>query len=203
MTTVHLSMEQLLAVRDGDRSEPALAEAHRHAAECPSCTAELGRLHQRTARLRALPTLAPVRSQYPAVRGRIAWDRKQSRLRLIAAVTLTAAAALVITVIGHDLMAPTRLDAEQQIATAMSSSQQLERALRQIKPDERVIDGQTAQIVIQLEDRIADLDAQLADVASLQRDIRLEREAQLWQARVGLMNALVDVHVTKASNVGL
>jgi hypothetical protein len=203
MTTAHLTMEQLLAVRDGDRSEPALAEAHRHTAECLSCTAELDRLHQRTARLRALPTLAPVRSQYPAVRGRIVWDRKQSRLRLIAAVTLTAAAALVITVIGHDLMAPTRLDAEQQIATAMSSSQQLERALRQIKPNERVIDGRTAQIVIQLEDRIADLDAQLADVASLQRDIRLEREAQLWQARVGLMNALVDVHVTKASNVDL
>lgn len=52
--TTHLSMEQLLAVRDGDRSEPVLAGAHRHLADCATCQAELNRLHQRTARLRAL-----------------------------------------------------------------------------------------------------------------------------------------------------
>ena len=69
--------------------------------------------------------------------------------------------------------------------------------------DERVIDGRTAKLVIQLEDRIADLDAQLADVATLERELRMQREVLLWQQRVGLMNALVDVHVTKASNVGL
>ena len=203
MTASHLSMDQLLAVRDGDRSEPAFAEAHLHAADCSRCAAELDRLHQRTARLRALPTLAPVESQYPAVRERLTWQRKQSRQRLLAALTLTTAAALLLAVVGRDLIRPTRLDAEQQIATAMTSSQQLERALRQIKPDERVLDGRTAQVVVQIEDRIAGLDAQLADVATLQRELRLQREAQLWQERVGLMNALVDVHVTRASNVDL
>lgn len=203
MMTTHLTMEQLLAVRDGDRSEPALAEAHRHAASCLACSAELERLHQRTARLRALPTMAPERNHFPAVRGRVRLERKQSRLRTFAAVGLAAAAMLAVTVIGRDLLDPPRLDAEDQIATAMNSSQRLERTLTDIKPDARVIDGRTAQVVIQLEDRIADLDQQLADAARLQRELRLQREVQLWQQRVGLMNALVDVHYAKASNVGL
>ncbi|MEP6591839.1 MAG: hypothetical protein ABJC19_11705 [Gemmatimonadota bacterium] len=203
MSLEHLSMEQLIAVRDGDRSEPAHAAAHQHITQCQHCLAELDRLHQRTARLRALPTLSPRRSQYPAVRGLVQSDRKQTRLRALAAVGLTAAAAMVIATIGHDLIQPKRLDAEQQIATAMTSSRQLERALRQIRPDERVIDGRTARLVIQLEDRIAALDAQLNAAASLDREARLQREALLWQQRVGLMNALVDVHVTRASTVGL
>ncbi|MES2123525.1 MAG: hypothetical protein V4503_02435 [Gemmatimonadota bacterium] len=203
MSTGHLSMEQLIAVRDGDRSEPSYATAHQHITGCSHCLAELDRLHQVRARLRALPTMAPARSQFSVVRGRVISDRKQTRLRALAVVGLTAAAAMLIATIGHDLIQPTRLDAEQQIATAMTSSQQLEVALRQIHPDERVIDGRTAQLVIQLEDRIAALDAQLNAAASLDREARLQREAQLWQQRVGLMNALVDVHVTRASNVGL
>lgn len=196
-------MEQLVAVRDGDRSEPALAEAHLHADVCVRCAAELHRLHQRTARLRALPVLAPVQNQFPAVRGRVEWERKQARLRLMAGIGLAAAAVLFLTVVGRDLLQPTRLNAEDQIATAITSSQQLERALTQIKPDERVIDGRTAQLVIQLENRIADLDDQLTQATNMERDARLQRLVVLWQERVGLMNALVDVHVTKASTVDL
>jgi hypothetical protein len=147
--------------------------------------------------------LTPGRNQFPAVHGMVTSERKQSRLRTMAGIGLAAAAMLVVTVIGRDLLDPPRLDAADQIATAMTSSQQLEQKLAQINPDERVIDGRTAKLVIQLEDRIADLDAQIADVATLERELRLQREVLLWQQRVGLMNALVDVHVTKASNVGL
>jgi hypothetical protein len=32
---------------------------------------------------------------------------------------------------------------------------------------------------------------------------RETRQLQLWRERVGLLDALVDVHVTRASNVGL
>jgi hypothetical protein len=31
----------------------------------------------------------------------------------------------------------------------------------------------------------------------------LQRKIQLWRERVGLLDALVDVHVTRASNAGL
>ena len=201
--STHLSMEALLALRDGDRSEPGMAEAERHFARCPRCQLELERLHQRTARLRALPLLAPAGNEFPAVRERVATDRRARRWRVVATVGLAAAAALVFTVIGRDLVHPPRLDAEQQLQNAMSRSAQLELRLRDWNPDQRVIDGQTAAVVIQLEDRIADLDARLQAAA---RDTHREptaEEVKLWQQRVGLMNALVDVHLTNASNVGL
>lgn len=201
--STHLSMEELLALRDGDRSEPGMAESEGHFAQCPRCQLELERLHQRTARLRALPLLAPAGNEFPAVRERVAVDRRARRWRVVATAGLAAAAALVFTVIGRDLVHPTRLDAEQQLQNAMSRSAQLELRLRDWNPDERVIDGQAAAVVIQLEDRIADLDAKLQAAA---RDPRREpsaEEVRLWQQRVGLMNALVDVHLTNASNVGL
>ena len=71
----------------------------------------------------------------------------------------------MLTVIGRDLVHPTRLDAEQQLQTAMSKSQQLEQRLQDWNSDQRVIDGQTAIVVIQLENRIADLDARLQAAA--------------------------------------
>jgi hypothetical protein len=116
---------------------------------------------------------------------------------------LAAAAALVLTVIGRDIVHPTRLDAEQQLRTAMSKSAQLELRLRDWNSDQRVIDGQTAIVVIQLEDKIADLDARLQVAAKHLRSAPTVEELKLWQQRVGLMNALVDVHLTNASSVGL
>lgn len=109
----------------------------------------------------------------------------------------------MIAVVGRNLVQPPPLDAEQQLATAMTDSQLLEQQLREWHPDSRMLDAQTAVVVIQLEDRIAALDAELASVATRRAEERRDRELALWQRRVGLMNALVDVHVTKASNVGL
>lgn len=74
--TGHLTMEQLVAARDGDRSDPTLAAAHRHLAGCPACQGELDRLHQRTARLRALATMAPGRDHFPAVRSQPSRQRR-------------------------------------------------------------------------------------------------------------------------------
>lgn len=201
--TGHLSMEQLIALRDDDRSEPGLAEGLRHFSACSRCQAELERLHQRTARLRALPTLVPAGNEFPAVRERVAVERRHRQWRMAAILGLAAAATLVFTVIGRDLVNPPRLDAEQQLQTAMSKSQQLELKLRDFNPDVRVIDGQTAAVVIQLEDRIADLDAKLQTAARQRHTMPTDEELKLWQQRIGLMNALVDVHLTNASNVGL
>ena len=71
-------------------------------------------------------------------------------------------------------------------------------------PRERVVDGHTARIAGVLEDRIAEVDQQL-QAAELERNAAMhQRELlQLWRERVGLLDALVDVHVTRASNVGL
>lgn len=199
----HLSMDQLLAVRDGDRSEPGFVAAHEHAASCPECRAELDLLHQRTAQLRALAPLAPPSSAFPAVRARLDADRRHRVQRRISLVGLAAAACLVLTVIGFDLVRPPALDASAELDTAMSRSQLLEQALQAYRPDQRVLDSRTAELVISLEDRIADVDARLARITTLAKDERLNRQVELWQERVGLMSALVDVHLSKATNVGL
>ena len=203
MSTEHLTMEQLLAVRDGDRSEPGLLAAHEHAATCATCGAELDRLHQRTARLKALATLEPARNQFPAVKARLADDRRHQWQRRFAIGGLAAATALAISVVGYDLVRPAQLDASAQLETAMTRSQVLEQTLTAYRPDSRVIDTRTAQVVIELEDRIAAVDARLARAASLDRDKRLAEQVSLWQERVGLMSALVDVHFSKATNVDL
>lgn len=203
MNHLHLSMEQLLAVRDGDRSEPALVAAHDHVADCAACRTELDRLHQRTARLKALATMEPARNQFPAVRTRLADDRRHQWQRRLAIGGLAVAATLAITVVGGDLVRPNRLDASAQLETAMTRSQVLEQALTAYRPESRVIDTRTAQVVIELEDRIAAVDARLARVPSLDRDKRLAEQVSLWQERVGLMSALVDVHFSKATNVDL
>ena len=200
--TAHLTMEQLLARRDDDRSEPGLAAGLDHLTTCRHCQSELERLHQRTARLRALPPLAPATDEFPAVHQRITVAR-QRRDRAAASIGLAAAATLVFTLIGRDLVRPRRLDAEQTLQNEVSQSQRLEQELSRWNPDQRVIDGYTAVVVIQLENKIAELDAQLAAAANSAPAAPIENEIKLWQQRVGLMHALVEVHLTKANNVGL
>lgn len=203
MTEIHLTMEQLLAVRDGERGDPGSAEAHRHVAACVPCRRELDRLHQRTAQLRALPELAPETNQFPAVRQRLAFERRHTLQRRMGLVGLAAAAALVLTVVGGDLATPPALEASAQLRSAMDRNTFLEQTLHAWGPDERVIDGQTIDVVLDLEDRIAEVDARLEYAAQLRRTDRLPHQLELWQERVSLMTALVDVHLTKTTNLDL
>jgi hypothetical protein len=65
-----------------------------------------------------------------------------------------------------------------------------------------VIDGRTAAIAARLEDQLGTLDRQLEVVGTLSRDNPTE-QLRLWRERVGLLNALVDVHMTRASYAGM
>jgi hypothetical protein len=85
----------------------------------------------------------------------------------------------------------------------MARSQALESALSQYHPEDRVLDGRTAGIAQELEDRIARVDRELEMAEMLERQSRDAQLLRLWRERVGLLDALVDVHVTRASNVGL
>ena len=83
----------------------------------------------------------------------------------------------------------------------------LETTLDRYNPDARVIDGRTARVSQELEDRIAALDQQLQQAelraARQAEEVQQQQMLELWRERVGLLNALVDVHLTRASNVGL
>ena len=198
----HLTMEQLVALRDAG-SEPGSAASQAHVATCPQCAAELDRLHQRVARLRALPTLRPPRDRFAIVAARVRQDRRQLYVRRAGIGALALAASLLLVVVGGDLLAPPAASASDQLTAVMAESATLEQALRQIRGSQRVVDAYTTGAAASLEDRIAELDRQL-ETAQMDGTANVDVELlPLWRERVGLMDALVDVHVTRAQNVGL
>ena len=198
----HLSMEQLVSLR-GPASEPGVAEARRHVESCELCRDELDRLHQRVARMKALPSLQPARDAWPAIRHRLADDRHRRRTRWMGIAGTVMAATVVLVVVGTELSRPDALSATAAIDTAKAQSRALEGIILRYNPEGRVTDGRTARMAAELEDRIADLDQQLEQTQLRVGQARDQRLLQLWQQRIGLLDALVDVHVTRASNVGL
>ena len=198
----HLSMEQLVALRDA-ASEPGSAGSQAHLAECPRCAAELERLHQRVARLRALPTLRAPRDRFAQVAERVRHDRRQVYFRRAGIGALALAASLLLVVVGRDLLAPTAANASDQLTAVMAESATLEQALRQLGSDGRVTDAYTTRAAASLEDRIAELDRRL-EAAQVRGNSTADANLlPLWRERVGLMDALVDVHMTRAQQVGL
>ncbi len=196
----HLSLEQLLELRESGR-EPGTASAREHLASCPACQAEATRLDQRVARVRALPSLRPARTHWPMLRVRLETERRHRRVLWIGAagMALAASIALVVVVRRHD---GRRDQAELAIDSVKARSTQLEQLIENYNPERRVTDGTTALVAGQLEDRIAQVDHQLESVrleTGRQNDEQLLR---LWRQRVGLLDALVDVHLTRASQVG-
>ncbi len=202
----HLSMEQLVALREPG-VEPGDRAAQAHLEICPQCQDELERLHQRVARLKALPSLRPTRDRWPVVRARLEAERRAKRLRRAATgglIGLAAAASIALGVlVRRDVAAPPPASATSEITEAMARSRALEQAIDRMDPDARVLDGRTARVVQALEDRIAAVDRQLEVNDLLGQEARDGQRLRLWRERVGLLDALVDVHLTNASDVGL
>ena len=197
----HLSMEDLLALREPG-IEPGVAAAREHLNDCPRCQAELHRLDQRVARLKALPTLRPGRDRWPETAARFRAERGQRRNRRVGLAGLAVAASVVLAV-GISDRARQPEPGTNQIGQVMERSQALENALSDYHPEGRVLDGRTAGIAQELEDRIARVDRQLEMTELVPEQTRDEELLRLWRERVGLLDALVDVHVTRASNAGL
>jgi hypothetical protein len=197
----HLSMDALLSLRETGL-EPGDAAARDHLQECAVCRAELERLHQRVARLKALPALRPSRDRWPQMAARVSAERRERRMRIGGLIGLATAASIALAAtLGTPSSGPRA--GNQEILQAMERSQALESALSQYDPDGRVLDGRTAGIAEELENRIARVDHEL-EMAELQERRRGDDQLlKLWRERVGLLDALVDVHVTRASNVGL
>jgi hypothetical protein len=197
----HLSMDALLNLRETGL-EPGDAGARDHLQDCAVCRGELERLHQRVARLKALPALRPSRDRWPQVAALLRAERRERRMRIGGLIGLATAASIAIAVtLGIPSSGPQVSNPE--IALAMERSQALESALSQYDPDGRVLDGRTAGIAEELENRIARVDHELEMAELQQRQRGDDQLLKLWRERVGLLDALVDVHVTRASNVGL
>ncbi len=197
----HLTMDALVGLREPG-SEPGQAAAREHLNQCGHCQAELQRLHQRVARLKALPTLRPGRDRWPETRARFKAERRRRRTRMVGFTGLAAAASVALALAVGDVSRPNEVTTDQ-LSQVMERSQVLESALNEFNPDARVLDGRTARIAGELEDRIARLDREL-ELTELQPQQATDGDLlKLWRERVGLLDALVDVHVTRASNAGL
>ncbi|HEX2251549.1 MAG TPA: hypothetical protein VHH32_14470 [Gemmatimonadales bacterium] len=199
----HLSIEALLSLREPG-VEPGTAAAREHLNQCPLCQAEMDRLHQRVARLKALPPLRPGRDRWPETAARYRAERARRRTRLIGTAGLAAAASLALFVGLGERSEPVSVDPTvTQLQSAKVRSQALESALNAYKPEARVLDGRTARMAEELEDRIARVDRALEATELLRQQPDDQELLRLWRERVGLLDALVDVHVTRASNAGL
>jgi hypothetical protein len=203
--TNHLSIEALLSLRESG-AEPGAAAAREHVNECQTCQTELDRLHQRVARLKALPALRPGRDRSAQVISQFRAQRRQRRTRQFGFVGMAAAASVALALaLPHrpDPVVETSSANPKQISQVMERSQALESALNEYNSDGRVLDGRTARMAQELEDRIALLDRQLEVTELSPTQVRDQELLRLWRERVGLLDALVDVHVTRASNAGL
>ena len=200
----HLTMDQLLALREPGL-EPGVPGGREHAEACEVCRPELDRLDQRTARLRALPTLAPAVSRLAQVQQRVRNDRRRRRVFVVSlgglALAATVALAVVLAPASGGAPAAT-LSEEQELNDIIARSQSLEGAIEAYNPEQRVTDGRTAVVAASLEDQLARVDRQLQSVNLVDQRMRQQEALRLWRERVTLLNALVDVHVTRARVVG-
>lgn len=200
----HLTMEQLLALREPGL-EPGVQGWRDHAMACELCRAELDRMDQRVARLRALSTLAPARNRFAEIRARAEADRRRRRVVLfsLSGLALAATVALAVVLAPGTPGVPVETLAEQrELDDIIARSQSLEGAIQAFNPDQRVTDGRTAVVAASLEERLARVDRQLQLVDYLDQKVRQQEALRLWRERVGLLNALVDVHATRARAVG-
>ena len=200
----HLTMEQLLALREPGL-EPGVQGWRDHATACELCRAELDRLDQRVARLRALPTLRPARNRFSEIQSRAQHSRLRRRLAVLSlgGLALAASIALAVVLVPQLGSGPSsgELAEQQELQEIIARSRQLESVIEDYDSDRRMTDGRTAVVAASLEDRLARVDRQLQMVNLMDQRVRPQEALRLWRERVGLLDALMDVHATGAKYV--
>jgi hypothetical protein len=198
---MHPTLEQLLAFRDGEEPEGV----RDHLASCAQCAAELERLHGVVEGLRALPLESPPKDLWPALRARMRGESKTHRIAigaLAAAVLLVVSVSTVVWFSHSHAVGPKPAPGAQQqavqpsdIQPLITESQKLEGALRQASTGTPVMSGKTAGAIANIEDSIAILDFKI----SLLKDTSDQHDQlkKLWQQRVRLLQALVQVRTSR------
>jgi hypothetical protein len=194
---MHCTMEDLVAARDGEGS----GWARRHLEDCAACRAELDALYQRVAQLKALPALRPPRDRWDVVHSALVATQRRRR-RAWSLVSLAAAASLAGVIVFRPFI-DTRQAMAVELANAKRTSASLESALQDYDADARVVKGRSAVLAAQLEDRIALVDGELAQMGQTTSRSPESELVNLWKQRVNLMQQLYQVRVTRASYVGL
>ncbi len=192
---IHCTMDELLAIRDGEGSQAA----SRHLDECDECRDELDLLHQRVAALKTMPILSAPRDRWSVVRDEVLAGRAKKRRQLVGGLAAATAASVMLTLVVGQLVVPAAREPDP-LAELVTEAQSLEQALRVLRPESRVMNGRVATAVAALEDRLFALDVRFG--RAQQRRASREQFIRLWEERVGLMGALVEVRRAPVTYVG-
>lgn len=213
--TTHLSLEQILEVRDGVTAP----EFESHLARCAACAAEIDRLRALAAAMKALPIAAPSRDGWPAIRAASVAQRRRKKMSAAGGIVLALAASVVLFIVAPRNVPTSRTSGPEKgetpeinlvanerpagddVAGLMRESRRLEETLRAMRPEGRVQNLRLAGRVADIEDQISVIDARLGVPAASGR--WNAQETALWKQRVGLMNALVRAHDRRPAYVGL
>ena len=193
----HATTEELLALRDGEGS----AWTRDHAVSCEACSRELFRLEQLRAQLKALPVFDPPRDRWVTIAAtarserRSRWARGAAGMIAAAALTGLTFVALRPATVGRSAEQTASLD------RAMAHSRALEQTLKSLDPEHQALSGDAARVAAELQDRLSRIDIQLVEPGVWQGSSG--RAAELWRQRAGVLDALVDVHTTRAAMAGL
>ena len=143
-----------------------------------------------------------LRDAWPVVHARLRANHR-IRTRRFATGGLAIAAGIALLLLVRGATSSSSLNASTALSEAMTRSGQLEQLLESYNADGRITDGHTDGMAGALEDQIARIDRQLEMAQLLRARERDTALLNLYRERIGLLDALMDVHVTRASNVGL
>lgn len=204
---MHASVEQLIALRDG---QPLAAEAAAHVRACAECGQALQRLSDWRQRLRALPAFDAPENAWARVTGRLDRPAELSRARWLPAAGIGLAASLaaaVVLVAWHPWFpvnpvatrTPGATVDSGRLAQLQAQSRYLENAVQFMNVDGNpsIVNAGSAATVAALEDRIALVDYAINSTAT--RPQATDQLTQLWQQRVDLMQSLAAVRYAQIS----
>lgn len=208
---MHATTEQLLNLRDG---RPVDAATAAHVDECEHCSRELRGLARMRMRLRGLPELDPPHDLWRMVAVEAVAKRARPKRHwpyfVSIAASLMAGIALIVHTVQRqddgpvpgtttDLIAATPAPASSvngaSRAELLETSQRLEAALRAMPAAPQVTRASTALTIAELQDRIFEIDLSLNEPR-----LNPAREQALWQQRVRLMDALMQVRYSQLTD---
>lgn len=223
---MHATIEQLLALRDGEPAAPAIKQ---HVNICMLCHERLDELTLAQDELFRLDVQQPPRDHWPDILARLEPDRRDTRRRqriLRYGGFGLAASALLAVILFINQSSEQNITLPQQsipevafdssdagreqgqgltddipdysLEELINRSAQLEDVLRALPRRPKVIRASTSDLITGLQDGVALIDYQLNFNAD---DMTTSQSRRLWQQRVDLMNSLVNVRYAEVQRV--
>lgn len=197
---MHPSGDELIALRDGE----VCPEVEAHLSSCPLCRQELERLRHTAHALQNLPPLRPPSDSWPVLKPQL--EPPAGSLRAGAAwaallMVLLAGSFFILLKQPPPMESPGMLKERQamkeQLEPLQAKSRTLESALSAYRSRSPVLSGRTVGTMVYLEDGLAIVDLQLSLLQT--QDAEPEKLLRLWQERVRLLSALVELNATRGA----